>query len=382
MVRVQSRQPACGDSSRTSEEGYVFITTALLMAVILGMTGLAFDIGRMYVARSEAQTSADALALKAASLLNGTQAGVESAKRALAENPNRFHFSTEPFEDAELSFSHSAEGPWEANPIETRSLRFARVLMKAPVPIYLLRVTGAAGVGNTSAAAVAGHMPRNRFGAGVAPFAPVAPNPQDSGDFGFERGKSYALAWERGKLASGPGRVADRGGIVTGASCNGDLDAPLRPAGDSTGYIGPVAAELARRAVLSDVYPESFSIKVGEPPPPEAGAAISLDAQAKLLMQRVQSDADPSSTSFAQYQSARDGTGRRVGNGRRLVGVPVRSGGEKSAIVGFRGFFLLTPEWYAGAPNALCAEYIGSWTLGSTTGGIRPSGSYALRLVQ
>jgi hypothetical protein len=378
----RQRHPGIGTRSRDRQQGYVFITTALLLAVVLGMTGLAFDIGRMYVARSEAQTSADALALKAASLLDGTQSGVSRAKQALADNPNRFHFGVQSFEDAELGFSQSQDGPWESHPMDARSLRFARVLMKAPVPIYLLRVTGAPGVGNTSAVAIAGHVPKSRFGIGLFPYSPIAPNPDDAADFGFERGKKYALSWEPGKLGTGSVRSPAGSQSVIGGACDGDATAPDRRAEKVTGYFGPPAPDPRRRAILGDLHPEEFVAKVGEPLPIPPEERVTVEVHAKGFAQRVQSDSDSGSATFTQYQSVWDGAGQRVGNGRRIVGVPVRSGGAESKIVGFRAFFLLPAEWYAGSPSSLCAEYIGSWTLGATQASVRPSNSYVLRLVQ
>jgi len=49
------------------------------MTLLLGVAGLAIDIGRMYVIRAELQSFTDAAALSAAVELNGTDSGVALA---------------------------------------------------------------------------------------------------------------------------------------------------------------------------------------------------------------------------------------------------------------------------------------------------------------
>ena len=48
------------------QRGVVLIILALTLAVLIGFVGLALDLGKLYVARSERQNSADACALAAA----------------------------------------------------------------------------------------------------------------------------------------------------------------------------------------------------------------------------------------------------------------------------------------------------------------------------
>src|SRR5437899_5224983 len=53
------------------ESGAVAIVVALSMAVLIGFFGVAFDLGKLYIAKSELQNSADACALAAARELTG-----------------------------------------------------------------------------------------------------------------------------------------------------------------------------------------------------------------------------------------------------------------------------------------------------------------------
>src|SRR5260370_36486475 len=73
------------------ERGVVSIVVALSLAVLIGFVGLALDLGKVYVTKSEVQNSADACALAAARDLTGAAPlSVSEAARiapALANSP-------------------------------------------------------------------------------------------------------------------------------------------------------------------------------------------------------------------------------------------------------------------------------------------------------
>ena len=58
--------------NRQQQQGAVAILIALSMTVMIGFVGLALDLGKLYVVKSELQNSADACALAAAQALTGT----------------------------------------------------------------------------------------------------------------------------------------------------------------------------------------------------------------------------------------------------------------------------------------------------------------------
>ncbi len=76
-------------SGRRAEQGYTLIATAFALVGMIGMTGLAVDLGRMDVAKNETRTYADAAALRAALELDGTAGGFQRARDAVAQSPNR-----------------------------------------------------------------------------------------------------------------------------------------------------------------------------------------------------------------------------------------------------------------------------------------------------
>src|ERR1700734_2074145 len=98
------------------------VTMLLLLAVI----GLCFDFGRIYIARNEAQVFTDSAAMTAASKLDGTAAGLDSARQAVAHLPMRWNLGTQPFTNVAIEFS--ADGAsWLSDAGDASGIQFARV---------------------------------------------------------------------------------------------------------------------------------------------------------------------------------------------------------------------------------------------------------------
>src|SRR5579863_4847524 len=79
------------------EQGFVLLVMAICSIVIFGCLGLAVDIGRMYIAKNEAQAYSDAAALAGALALNGSTAGVTAAQTAATSNTTQWNFGTAAF---------------------------------------------------------------------------------------------------------------------------------------------------------------------------------------------------------------------------------------------------------------------------------------------
>src|SRR5690242_14215953 len=94
------------------EHGFVLVATSLAALFLLGAAGLAIDIGRMYVARNEAQSFVDSASLAAAAQLDDTPGGLGRALDAVSNNPKRWQFGTSTFPDVETVMANSASGPW------------------------------------------------------------------------------------------------------------------------------------------------------------------------------------------------------------------------------------------------------------------------------
>jgi hypothetical protein len=121
------------------------IAMSVAMVLLLACIGLAFDFGRIYIARNEAQVYTDAAAMTAASRLDGTLAGVSKAKTAAEHLPGSWNLGTQPFTGVIVEFSGDgihwnetpekgdAPGPWT----------YARVTAPSnDLGIVFLRVVG------------------------------------------------------------------------------------------------------------------------------------------------------------------------------------------------------------------------------------------------
>lgn len=125
-----------------NRRGFVLIAMSVTMLLLLAVMGLAFDVGRIYIARNEAQVFTDAAAMAAAQKLDGTKAGLDRAKDAVAHVPIRWNLGTQEFRGVVVEFS--ADGSkWETEPRNAAGVNVVRVT--APdnsVEITFLRAVG------------------------------------------------------------------------------------------------------------------------------------------------------------------------------------------------------------------------------------------------
>ena len=139
------------------ERGFVLIAMSVAMLLMLACIGLAFDLGRIYIARNEAQVFTDAAALTAASKLDGTAAGIERARYAVGRVPMRWNLGTKEFTGVIVEFSQDGV-KWEKDPTEAPTM--ARVTAPANgVEILFLRAVGGPAVFTVPAHSVAASNP-------------------------------------------------------------------------------------------------------------------------------------------------------------------------------------------------------------------------------
>ena len=137
--------------ARSKRDGYVLIMTCLALLVIAGFAGLAVDVGRMYIVKSELQSLADSAALTASLQLDGTSAGIVRAQLAARSVSSGAHalkwdMDTKNVSDLTTSFarglSASPNSPddatWSANPADASYYRFTRVVARVALPLSFM----------------------------------------------------------------------------------------------------------------------------------------------------------------------------------------------------------------------------------------------------
>jgi uncharacterized membrane protein len=131
-------------STTQSEHGFVLIATSIAMTLLLGVAGLAIDVGRLYVIRAELQSFTDAAALSAAMELNGTDSGVAHARTGagrLASGPHamRWDMGSQPITHTATSFSRDNK-TWLEQTKPSADCRFVRVVATEAAPLIFMRI--------------------------------------------------------------------------------------------------------------------------------------------------------------------------------------------------------------------------------------------------
>lgn len=346
---------------RSRQRGYVLVALSLGLVFILGMSGLAVDIGRMYVTKSEAQSFVDSAAFSAALQLDGTAGGITRALNAVNNNPKKWQFQNDSFTNVQTAFATASNGPWVSVPGAPASYYFVQVQTTVSLPMYLI---GALGSPNSTiaAGAVAGRTATTGVPGGEFPFSPYtrSASPDNGADpFGYQVGNQYTLRW---------GAPGDK------STCGTDATQPnLSSNGKIRGYccVSQSAASLRQSIVGGQTDP----VSIGSPVPMDNGAK---NTEMSAIGMRVAEDTDTTSATYTQYRAA--GTG----NGERVVYVPVNSGAPNYTNLGFAGFFLLSGGYYAGlgGNDSACAEYIGLYVQGAGATPPGGSGAYHIKLFQ
>lgn len=141
------------------QRGFVLIAMSITMLLLLAVMGMAFDLGRIYIARNEAQVFTDAAALTAASKLDGTAAGIARARDESGHLPMRWNLGTTEFTGVVVEFSKDGAA-WDSNPREPSEMAMARVTVPSNrMEITFLRAVGGPSSLNVAARSVAATNP-------------------------------------------------------------------------------------------------------------------------------------------------------------------------------------------------------------------------------
>lgn len=101
-----------------TQGGAVAIVVAIALIAMVGVVGLALDLGKLYVARAELQNAADACALAAVHSLNGAttrQLDIAEAAGLTTGLRHKVQFQTNTaslHQNASIAFAERVDGPW------------------------------------------------------------------------------------------------------------------------------------------------------------------------------------------------------------------------------------------------------------------------------
>jgi Flp pilus assembly protein TadG len=368
---------------RKSQGGFSLLLIASAGTVMIGMLGLAFDLGRMFIVKNELQTFVDASAVAACRDMDGTQLGVQNAHGTATAGPlgstvpNGWNFDVNAISNVTDTYATSYNGTYDsyatASGSGANNYRFIRVTANATLPLYFLGVIPNLPTSQfLQASAVGGQNPSSTMTPGrMLPFAPDAHNVADTTNFGLTVGSSYTLKWGNGNTTTCAG---DTGFTPPGSppSEHGFVDIGE---GNSNSNV--------RTAIAYGGYPNAnsdpSSIETGDTlggVPGNRGTSI-FDA----LAARVDQDTDTASTTYAQYEAAGTGNGRRIVT--VAIGGPWSGNGNNAhtTVVGWANFFLNTS--YSGTSGPICATYIGPATVnGNGSGGTDGTKVYSVMLYQ
>jgi Flp pilus assembly protein TadG len=372
--------------SNSNRRGYVLIATCVGMVVMTGIAGVAVDLGRMYIAKSEIQSFADSAAVSAALQLDGTAAGIIRAQAAVtnaATGPNamKWDMATKTVTTYSVVFAQGmANSPnsldtssWSANPANPTNYRFTRVTAGVAVPLTFIHVfyamlnQGSVNSQNVNVVGIAGQELLQTVPQGLLPFSPIAPDVTNAnGHYGFNVGAQYTMRYPP------PGQ--QNAANVCAGDASGSYWKNL-PSQDR-GYWGSNSAAAIRGEIIYDQ--QTQPITIGGPVPMVGGQKTT---EGSALDQRVSEDSDPNSLTYSLYM----GGGMGSGNNRRIVALPINGGAPDFTAIAIGAFLLLPQGTYSAAGvGSYCAEYIGPYVQGSpyAGGGAATPSGFLVRLIQ
>lgn len=180
------------ENKRRGERGSILATTALSMISMILAAGLAIDISHFYTAKAELQNAADAAALAAASQMNSTSGGINSAVYEATKALNKYDFAkTLTITSSDVTFAKNLNGTYvdSASAIAAPTeLRFVKVTLSPHAVNTTFSSLVLGNSQNLSASATAGlsvGLTMNKFYTAYA-FIETAASP-------FVEGMTYSL---------------------------------------------------------------------------------------------------------------------------------------------------------------------------------------------
>jgi hypothetical protein len=370
------------------ERGFVLLAMTFFSIALLGVLGVAVDVGRVFVAKTESQTFCDAAALAATLQLDGTTGGIAAAKNAVSNSANRWNMDTVRISNYQVDFATSSTGPWSSNPNPAVGFIYSRVQLALPVDLYFIPVVVSQRIQDVNSIAIAGQIAQTAVPRGLGPFTAVSTNPTDP-NYGLVVGDQYDIQWPayNGSRAGCSPSTPDN--CFVKPACGGESGASKTAVtqywgASINGYWGSNANSTIDQEVLDLIQLQPLSLN----------QAITLtsgnkNAEATALDTRVNQDTNVADNEPDDYQNSSNH------NNRRLIGLPVvNPTASGTFVIGYAAFLLLsnadvghgTASTYYASGNGndpFCAVYAGGYKLdGSGPGGSGTAGYFLVKLVQ
>jgi Flp pilus assembly protein TadG len=360
---------------------------AVAAIALIGVLGLAVDLGHMFISKNETQAYCDSAALAAALALDGTTGGITNAKAAVTNSTNAWNFSTAGISNPTVTFATALGGPWQSNPNPATGFSFVRVNATVPMQLYFIPVLVAQTVANVNSISTAAQVDLTSIPVGLAPYTAVSTNTTGP-NFGLVVGSSYDLHWPQfnsHRVGCGP-TTPDY--CFNRPPCAGESAASKTAVvsnwGDSnSGFWGSNSNAVIAQEVLNLIQIQGVAVGDNIDPILTNG---TKQIEQSILDERVSQDVDTTDNAVAGYLAA-------THNGRRLLAVPVvdPTSPTTTTVIGY-GVFLLQADgqpsnYYkssaATGNEPYCAIYAGTYNIGSPNPGVGgTSGGSRVKLVQ
>jgi len=408
-------------SRRAKQSGMVLITMGAAALALLGALGMAVDMGRMFIAKNEAQAYADAHALSASLMLNGKSTGIDNAIAAVTSASATFNFSDNDrwnFNNCSfltssgntcssttptVNFATSSSGPWyaDAAAVNAAGINYAdidtvKVVASLNERLYFVPAVlgGAAFTSTLNGTAIAGQVAITSFPKGLAPFTAVGPSTTGP-RFGLTEGVEYTIQWPQynsTRQHCSPGMPDN---CFVRPPCPGDQTQTLGDVvqhwgAQTNGYWGFSSGSSINETILGTLQLQAVTVGTDIQPVLSNGNKAST---ANALDDRVNSDPINYANVYSTYLTT---AGH---NGRREIVVPIvhpttNAGTDQTTVSGYGLFFLESSESSPGNTSnfythvtgneGYCAIYAGPFNLGSIDNGSDGSttGASRVRLLQ
>ncbi len=213
-------------SRRLKQRGYVLLMMGASSIAVLGASGLALDLGRLYVNKQESQAFVDSAAIAAALELDGTSAGITRAKAVVTGSSNKWNMATASVPSPTVEFATTKTGTYVATPTTPAGYIFARVTVTLPAKLYFLPlVNGKKYSQNVISRAVAAQTQITKFGKGLAPYTAIAQTATGP-KFGLTPGSEYTIQWPAINTGNNCKQNNPKGCFVK-SPCAGDTDTAM-----------------------------------------------------------------------------------------------------------------------------------------------------------